>query len=585
MLSPHLCPRARFAKFPSAPLAFALLIFPLLGSPPSPSSAQGAAPRVGVGGVLPVPAPDRPVAQRYEVGPDDVVTVTVVEHPGFSANRVVVPQNGLIFLPVVGTVKVTGKTLEQLDAEITRRMKVRLKDPEVVITLETPRPMPLYVGGQVRNPGILESKGSWRISEVLAAAGGLTVPPDNVNVSVNRANRPVLDATLGPLLKDASHSSNMFVKSGDVIQFYEKKVNVSVTGAVQNPGYYSVPVGGGVALAVSTAGGAKPNAALTQAMVHRSNGTKIPVNLYRLLVQGQQTENLELQADDIITIPEARGVTVLGEVTNPGAFPLEAGKNPRISDALAAAGGLRIKPELATITVSRGGSAAGLVPLSVDAVGLLQRSEAGQNIPLQDGDIVTVAAYKRNTVFVSGQVRTPGAYDLQEGDGIAELVTRAGGPTPDASLGTISVTRKDGNQRTVNAATALLQGKPLPEGKLVDGDVVVVPKSDNRILIVGAVETPGSYALPEDRPLTVGDALSLAGGARNNAKKITLLRPVGDKVETKAIRLDKPENGSLGVRELMLKGDVLWVPEGQRKQSTIDRILNFLPGFAIAVRN
>jgi protein involved in polysaccharide export with SLBB domain len=60
----------------------------------------------------------RPAA--YQLGPSDVLSVIVDKHPEFSAEQITVTPAGVISLPVVDSVRVTGKTLEQLEAEITR---------------------------------------------------------------------------------------------------------------------------------------------------------------------------------------------------------------------------------------------------------------------------------------------------------------------------------------------------------------------------------------------------------------------------------------------------------------------------------
>ena len=661
-----------FSKMKNRTLAYSLILSVAIWNAPQ-ARAQTKKP-APTRAPLPSPSQGNAVGSaRYVAGPDDVLTITVLKHPEFSASSVAVPQNGLITLPVVGTIRATGKTLEQLDAQITQGLKVKLRSPEVTVTLEKPRPRPLYVVGEVNKPGIYEAKNGWRITQALAAAGGLSVNVDLSAVIVNRNNQKLVDTSLLPLLKDPTNPGNIVLQSGDSVRFYERKVTVSVTGAVTTPGIYAVPIGSGIVQAVGFAGGSttdaaltrasvrrangqivpvnlykallqgdtdsnialvegdvivvpeqkervsvlgavdkpgffpmqdgrdlkvsdaialaggpKPNAALTRGLLRHSDGTTQPINLYNLLVAGVQTDNVALRSDDTISIPEARGITVIGEVTNPGSYPLEEGKDPHVSDAVAAAGGLKVKPELARISVSRVMEGGKNVSMEVDPVGLLELRDLSQNARLQDGDIVSVTAIKRSTVSISGEVKTPGSYELSEGDGVAELVSRAGGSTTDAALGQISIKRRNGTISTVNASAALLEGGALVGGTLKDGDVVVVPRSTARVLIVGAVSKPGSYAMPEDRTLTVGDALSLAGGTLNTArvKTVTLLRPQNDEktVVSTDLILDKPnKDGRLSVNIPLTSGDVLYVPEGKPRQSTLDNIARFLP-FAYILR-
>jgi protein involved in polysaccharide export with SLBB domain len=614
------------------------------------------------------PGAAKPVAEssRYLIGPDDVLSVTVLRHPEFSAPSITVPGTGLIELPVVGNMRVAGRTAADVDAEITRKLKVRLLRPEVVVSIVKPAPRPIYVVGQVKNPSVLEFKNGWRITQALAASGGLSIDSDLAAVVVSRGKTMVADVALLPILKNPANSQNIALRIGDTLRFYERVVRVNVSGAVARPGIYAVPRGNGVVEAVGLAGGPTESASLTRASLRRSNGTSISINLfealrqgksaqnlilregdvlsipeykdrvsllgavknpgyygledgrelkiadliaraggpvngaaltratlrhgdgkveslnlYRLLVLGENDNNLPLGPNDVLTIPESRGITVIGEVQKPGTYKVEEGTSPRISDALALAGGLgtTLKPERARISVARSLPGGKTVSLSVDAVGLLELSSPAQNTLMQDGDIVSVSAIKTATVFVNGQVKTPGAYELKEGDGLAGLIARAGGTTDDAALSRVSITERGGAETKIVDAVSILRDGRGVGFALRDGDSVVIPRNENRILVVGAVTRPGSYAVAEDRAINVGDALSLAGGAQNGsrAKEIVLLRTSDKGVQRRTFRMDRAQDGQLAFVEPVRQGDVIYVPEGKVSQSTLGLVSQFLP--------
>ena len=107
----------------------------------------------------------------YKLGPGDILSVTVDKHPEFSVGQVTVTPSGLVSLPVVDAVKVTGKSLEQLESEITSGLKKRLLRPRVTVTLVKARPQQVFVLGPVARPGSYEMQPGWRISEILAIAG------------------------------------------------------------------------------------------------------------------------------------------------------------------------------------------------------------------------------------------------------------------------------------------------------------------------------------------------------------------------------------------------------------------------------
>ncbi|MBB3189415.1 polysaccharide export protein [Halomonas cerina] len=124
-----------------------------------------------------------------------------------------------------------------------------------------------------------------------------------------------------------------------VAAFRSKKVYVS--GAVAEPSTLpvtTVPLT--IVDAISQAGGAVEQANWHRATLTR-NGQKIPVSLYALLHQGDQSENRLLRDGDILHVPTAedRGISVMGQVRRPGSLPL--GNEPlSLTDAVSQAGGI-----------------------------------------------------------------------------------------------------------------------------------------------------------------------------------------------------------------------------------------------------
>lgn len=606
-----------------------------------------------------------PVAQesnidlaRYLVGPDDVLSVTVLKHPDFSAETVVVPSGGSIQLPVVGSVRAAGRTLTQLDQEITQRLRARLVRPEVLVTLVKPRPLPLYVLGQVRSPGVVEFKNGWRITQALAAAGGFTGAPERILVSVTRGKEKITDVSLAALFNEPNGPQNLALQVHDVLRFYEQVLNVQVYGAVAKPGTYEVPMGGSVVEAIGLAGGTLETASLTRASLRRAGGKEqvvdlnkvlrfgdkeqdvklapgdvifvpqfsdkvsvlgavrtsgfygvedgrvttvseviaraggplesaaltraiirrggqeLPVNLYRVLVLGEKSGDIAVQKDDVISVPAARGVTVIGEVQKPGTYKLEEGANPRVSDALAMAGGLTAKPENVRINLARI-TGEKQTSMSINPVGLLELVDLSQNGRVADGDIISVSAIKKLTVSLSGEVKNAGAYELSEGDNVADLIARAGGTKDEAALTRVSLTRRTGEILTVNLLGALRDGGAKIDVSLQSGDLVVVPRNENRVLVLGAFYRPGSYAIPENRSFTVGDAISAAGGSRSLAKvkSIALMRKTAKDYDRQLLSMDSAKGGDLAMNIPIQPGDLIFLPEGKVTRSIWDQAL------------
>ena len=145
-------------------------------------------------------------------------------------------------------------------------------------------------------------------------------------------------------------------------------------------------------------------------------------------------------------------VLILGEVRSPGEYSLAGGMT--LLAALARAGSttptagreavvLRMPPN------AKPGENVEPEVLKIDLADL-QAGNMSLNIPLADGDTVNVP--KALSVFVSGQVKTPGAYAVEPGMTVLQVLTLAGGLTDRGSEGRISISRLvDGKQKEFKA--------------------------------------------------------------------------------------------------------------------------------------
>jgi protein involved in polysaccharide export with SLBB domain len=281
-------------------------------------------------------------------------------------------------------------------------------------------------------------------------------------------------------------------------------------------------------------------------------------------------------------------------VRNPGAYPIEDGKTMRISDVLALAGGLNLTAnEEGRINITRVGTgvptASGVSATveqprtwSIDPAALVDDSDMRENAMVQDGDLINVTAVPRIwTVTVGGEVVNEGGYEVRQGDSIPSLIAKAGGPTELASLKNVTVQR-GGKEYSVDVLSAYKNGTPL-DFKLQQGDYVSVPKNTKRVLVMPAVNKAGYVPMPEDGPLTIGEAISLAGGPKNGARifEIARIRPTADGgMDKKIINLAKTDGrGSMGetLNEPLQPGDIVFVPEGKQGTTALSGVSRVLP--------
>jgi len=139
---------------------------------------------------------------------------------------------------------------------------------------------------------------------------------------------------------------------------------------------------------------------------------------------------------------------------------------------------------------------------------------------------VSLAEVRNISVFVVGEVGTPGVVHTTSLATPLEILMAAGGIKKTGSLRNISIYR-DG-KKTIFDIYALLSGKAAGFQTLNDGDRIVVPTIGATIAVDGEVVRPGIYELPAGvNSISFRAAMALAGGT---------LRPSG--YEMSRIRLD-----------------------------------------------
>ena len=94
---------------------------------------------------------------------------------------------GQILLPLIGAMPAAGKTVRQLEADITRLLKAKyLQSPQVSVAVKDGVGQRVTVEGAVRSPGVRQAKGQTTLLRILAESGGFTDTADQRGVLVFR---------------------------------------------------------------------------------------------------------------------------------------------------------------------------------------------------------------------------------------------------------------------------------------------------------------------------------------------------------------------------------------------------------------
>ena len=126
----------------------------------------------------------------YQLGPEDVISVTVFGQDRYSKGGVKVPPSGRISLALIPDgIFVSGKTVDQVAELIRKRYQEYIIDPQVSVSLDQAGSYRYSVIGDVTQPGIRLMTRRLSVSEAIAEAGGILQTGDKKKVFVLRKQK------------------------------------------------------------------------------------------------------------------------------------------------------------------------------------------------------------------------------------------------------------------------------------------------------------------------------------------------------------------------------------------------------------
>lgn len=531
----------------------------ILGVSLLPLAAQAAAPLV--------------VDETYRLQSGDVIIVSVLGEEKLSGSLAVGP-GGSVAIPVIGSLQVAGKTLQETRSLLNRSFRDVIKEPFVTVALdEMTSKRRVYVSGAVEKPGGQMLSFGATPADALVAAG-LSDDSDLANVILTRSDGQTLPVDLTGLRTHDPIDTTVVLNWDDRLYVPTAKMRLTVLGQVNKPGTYALPLGRKLHLVdalTGLAGGLSEGAGRGQATVLRPNHDSQQVDLDKLLRQGDLSQNCELQGGDVVIIPEADRITVAGEVTQPTV--LVPGNRITVLEALVRSGGMTPQAGLKQCELyHKDGTTTAL-----NLEGLWRRGDLTQNLDLQPGDVLLVPRAKAEEALVAGTVTHTGTVDLkeQEDRSLVKIVTTAG-PLPNADLSRVSIYRA-GQHLVQNLTAALKHGEMKLNVQVEPGDVVYVPDM-GKVALLGGFSKPG--LVDYDPQLTLLQYLSLGGlGGQNGANLSNglLVRSKSDGAsETFRIDASRMHEGILPGAVSVQPGDLIYFQQRGTKRNIWDNIRDFL---------
>jgi polysaccharide export outer membrane protein len=258
---------------------------------------------------------------------------------------------------------------------------------------------------------------------------------------------------VAPIAAGGTPTTEMLIGSGDLLEVsvygapdYIKQVRVNAQGEVTLPLAGAVKIGG-----MSTA---QAEAVIAKTL---SDGGYFRDPKVSVLEKEFSTQ----------------GISVLGEVSKPGIYPLPGSRN--LFDALSAASGVTPRAgSIVTITHRNDPQHQTTVILSNNG-----KNSGQANVPLFPGDTVMVS--KSGIVYVSGAVKTPGGYAMENAHmTVLQAVAMAQGANPTAALDKAEVIRNSGQggkPEEIPIPLKKIMAAKAPDVNLQENDIVFVPNS------------------------------------------------------------------------------------------------------------
>jgi protein involved in polysaccharide export with SLBB domain len=297
-----------------------------------------------------------------------------------------------------------------------------------------------------------------------------------------------------------------------------RTIRVTIIGSKQ-PGNYSISSLATVYNALFLGGGPGKNESYRNIELIRNNKIYTKVDIYKFLVNGDQSENVGLKDNDVIRIPAYnQRVTLEGEVKRPGIFEMKPGES--FSDLLSFASGFNEFAYTASVNVIQ----------KTDKefkVKDIKAADFDTYKPLS-GDVFRVTKILNrfeNRIAIDGAVFRPNTYSFYEGMRVSDLIAKADGLKEDAYSKRARIIRLKSDLTTEIVNVDLekaLEGDLDADILLNKEDVVTVYSildftEEYKITIDGEIKNPGIYNYYEG--LTLNDLLVQAGGLTGSASK------------------------------------------------------------------
>lgn len=299
----------------------------------------------------------------YILGPGDELSIEIL-NTKIDRDIYGILNDGSLSLPLAGEFYFTGKTIIQAKNEIIERLRKEIIEPSISITLVKPRPISVFVLGEINNPGLYNlsftseetySKitndfyvGLPTLVSAIKSAGGITQDTNLKNVELvrllpgNNNEYKKTELNLLDLIFEGQIQNNPYLFDGDIIKFTKANkdypqnknaitsnnltpdfIEVTVIGEVKVPGVINVSKNTSLFQSILKAGGpVNSRYSTSNAELFRINRNgSASYKKYKIdFRKGSSPDNPILRNGDVVRVKRnllAKSSDTLGQVTQP----------------------------------------------------------------------------------------------------------------------------------------------------------------------------------------------------------------------------------------------------------------------------
>ena len=491
-------------------------------NPPASRPAKRAAPEVGpfqsyVAGVtgqnLPIfgkdlfndvpstfaPFDNAQVNQDYVIGTGDELQVRGWGMVDIDVSATV-DRSGAIFIPRVGSVKVSGVQYKDLQGYLKKAVGKIYNNFELTASIAQTRALQIYVVGHAVRPGTYTLSAMSSMLNALFTSGGPDATGSMRNIQLKRGTQTITTFDLYDMLATGNKSSDMTLRDGDVIYIPEVGPLVALTGNVKQPAIFELKGNANLADVLTWAGGFDSAAETKQVIVEKNvdNQYKTVVEVVAdRTISGGQLAGIAVKPTDILRVfaPGAVAVEakiqneyvrVAGEVKQSGIFLLKKGETLR--ELIARVGGPTENAYLYATQLTR------------DSVRKMQQAKLNEVADRFERDLESNATLRMSSSADQANAAKLAAEVEQQRRIVQKL----------RSI-------KAQGRIVLDLPGLETQVKNLPDLPLEDGDAISIPRRPGTVDVLGSVFQQGAFVYRPQR--TVGDYVQQAGGVTTNADK------------------------------------------------------------------